>query len=50
MDFYVHIKPRADTDSIDISISAVFYLYDGGKCISTGECEKRFLEYVCEGE
>lgn len=50
MDFYVQIKPRIDVDSLDVSITAVFYSLRGGRCISTGEFEKSFVEYLRESE
>jgi hypothetical protein len=48
MDFYIKIKPRNDSDSIDVSITAVFYSNLEGRCISTGEFEKSFLDYLSE--
>jgi hypothetical protein len=50
MDFYIKIKPRNDSDSIDVSITAVFYSLFAGRCISTGEFEKSFVEYLSENK
>jgi hypothetical protein len=50
MDFYVQIRPLIDTDSINVSISAVFYTLRRGRCISTGEFEKSFVEYLRESK